>query len=158
MPRLVVPIRPSPAAPSRSEFELAVERQDQRRILGDAEIVAGDADPKLLHLGDLLGQGPGVDHHAVADDRELALSHHARGEQRELVGDAVDHERMAGIVAALEAHDDIGALGQPIDDLALAFVAPLRADDHDIGHVKSPSIRGQERRNGPAFRRSRVSL
>ena len=45
---------------------------------------------------------------------------------------------MAGIMAALEAHHDIGALGQPIDDLALAFVAPLGADDHDIGHGLSP--------------------
>jgi len=43
---------------------------------------------------------------------------------------------MAGIMAALEAHHDIGALRQPIDDLALAFVTPLGADDHDIGHVK----------------------
>ena len=25
-------------------------------------------------------------------------------------------------------------LGQPVDDLAFAFVAPLGADDHDIGH------------------------
>ena len=41
-------------------------------------------------------------------------------------------------MAALEAHHDIGALGQPIDDLALAFVAPLGADDHDIGHGLSP--------------------
>src|SRR5262245_56794359 len=130
---------PDPPVSGRTlaqRIELAVERQDQRCILGDAEIVAGDADPELLHLGDLLGQSPGVDHHAIADDRELALAHHARGQERELVGHPVDHERMAGIVAALEAHHDIGALGQPIDDLALAFVAPLRADDHDIGHVK----------------------
>src|SRR5262245_1842569 len=130
---------PNPSVSGRTlaqRIELAVEREDQRRILGDSEIITGDADPELLHLGDLFGQSPGVDHHAVADDRELALAHHARGKQRELVGDAIDYERMTGIVAALEAHDDIGALGQPIDDLALAFVAPLRADDHDIGHVK----------------------
>ena len=114
--------------------ELAVERQDQRRVLGDAQIVARDADAELLDLGDLLGQRPRVDHHAIADHRQLALAHHARGEQRELVGGAVDHERVAGIMTALEAHHDIGALGQPIDDLALAFVAPLGADDHDIGH------------------------
>ena len=41
---------------------------------------------------------------------------------------------MAGIVAALEAHDDIGLLRQPVDDLALPFVAPLGADDDNIGH------------------------
>ena len=113
--------------------ELAVERQDQRRVLGDAEIVAARSRrPELADLVDLLGERPRIDHHAVADHRELALAHDARRQQRQLVGDAVDHERMAGIVAALEAHDDIGALGEPIDDLALAFVAPLGADDHDI--------------------------
>ena len=41
---------------------------------------------------------------------------------------------MAGIVAALEAHDDVGPLRQPVDDLALAFVAPLGADDDHIRH------------------------
>src|SRR2546430_14641847 len=41
---------------------------------------------------------------------------------------------MAGIVAALEAHDDVGLLRQPVNDLALPFVAPLGADDDNIGH------------------------
>src|SRR5712691_5045971 len=41
---------------------------------------------------------------------------------------------MAGIVTALEAHDDVGLLRQPVDDLALPFVAPLGADDDNIGH------------------------
>src|SRR4030088_3498816 len=43
---------------------------------------------------------------------------------------------MAGIMAALEAHDDVGLLRQPVDDLALPFVAPLGADDDDIGHSR----------------------
>ena len=37
-------------------------------------------------------------------------------------------------MAALKADHDIGLLGQPIDDLALAFVAPLGADHDNIGH------------------------
>src|SRR5436190_19029721 len=41
---------------------------------------------------------------------------------------------MAGIMAALEAHDDIRLLRQPVDDLALPLVAPLGADDDNIGH------------------------
>ena len=56
-------------------------------------------------------------------------------QQAQLVADAVDDERVAGIVAALEAHDDVGALRQPVDDLALAFVAPLRSDDDHIRHL-----------------------
>ena len=42
--------------------------------------------------------------------RQLARPHDAGGQQRQLVGGAVDDQRVAGIVAALEAHDDVGAL------------------------------------------------
>ncbi len=65
---------------------------------------------------------------------ESLPAHDARGQQRQLVDDTADDQRMAGIVAALEAHDHVGALAEPIDDLALALVAPLRADYRDISH------------------------
>ena len=64
-----------------------------------------------------------------------------RGQQRQLVFDISDNEGVAGVVTALEAYHDIGALRQPIDDLTLAFVAPLGADDGDIAHSASPSVR-----------------
>jgi hypothetical protein len=35
---------------------------------------------------------------------------------------------------ALEADHDVGLFRQPVDDLALAFVAPLGPDYHDIRH------------------------
>src|SRR5215471_4118311 len=44
---------------------------------------------------------------------------------------------MAGIVAALKAHNDVGLLRQPIDDLALPFVAPLGADNDNVGHSRT---------------------
>src|SRR3954464_15678003 len=47
---------------------------------------------------------------------------------------AGDDEGVARIVAALEADDDIGALGEHVDDLPLPLIAPLGADDHDIRH------------------------
>jgi hypothetical protein len=47
---------------------------------------------------------------------------------------------MAGIVAALEADNDVSLLGQPIDNLAFALVAPLGADHDNICHEElSPS-------------------
>ena len=92
------------------------------------------ATPSACSAVDFLDQRPGIDHHAIADDGELAGPHDARGQQRQFVGHAVDDERVAGIVAALEAHHDIGARRQPVDDLAFAFVAPLGADHRNIGH------------------------
>jgi hypothetical protein len=130
--------------------ELTVQRKDQSRIIGNAEVVAADGDAEFLDLGDLVGERPGIDHDAVADDRELALAHHAGGKQREFIGGAVDHQRMAGIVAALKAHHDIGALRQPVDDLALALIAPLGADDHDVGQIRLPSTSLRKKPNGPA--------
>ena len=41
---------------------------------------------------------------------------------------------MSSIVPALKADDGIGALGQPVDNLAFAFVAPLSADHGYIRH------------------------
>src|SRR5581483_4576683 len=60
-------------------------------------------------------------------------------------------QRMAGVVAALEAHHDVGAAGEPIDDLALALVTPLGADHGHVGHayasrVAMPRLSGSARR------------
>ena len=65
-------------------------------------------------------------------------------QQRQLVSGLADDERMTGIVAALEAHHDIGAMAEPVDDLAFAFVAPLGADHHDCGHLDTnPHLPGE---------------
>ena len=53
----------------------------------------------------------------------------------QLVDLAADDERVARVVPALEAGDHVGAFGQPIDDLALAFVAPLGAHDDHVCHA-----------------------
>src|SRR3546814_2013332 len=42
-----------------------------------------------------------------------------------------------GVVPALKTHDAIGALGQPIDDLAFALIAPLGADNCYVSQVLS---------------------
>jgi hypothetical protein len=45
---------------------------------------------------------------------------------------------MARIMATLKACDDICPLGQPVHDLAFAFIAPLGADNYNVGHKGSP--------------------
>jgi uncharacterized surface protein with fasciclin (FAS1) repeats len=111
-----------------------VQRQDQRGILGDAEILRRDMHALRLEAADLGHQRMRIDDDAIANDAQLAGAHDAGGEQAQLVGNAVNDERVAGIVTALEAHDDVGALGEPVDNLALALVAPLRSDDDYIRH------------------------
>ena len=53
----------------------------------------------------------------------------------DLVRLLADDDRVPGVRAALVAADEVGVLGEQVDDLALALVAPLRADDHGRRHV-----------------------
>ena len=117
--------------------QFPMQRQDKRGVFGDFQAIRCHFHALAAEFFELGDEGMGVEDDAVADDRQLAFAHDAGRQQRQLVDLAVDDQRMAGIVAALEAHDHIGALRQPVDDLALAFVAPLRADDHHIGHISS---------------------
>ena len=52
-----------------------------------------------------------------------------------------DDDRVAGVVAAVELDDVVDAAAEEVGRLALAFVAPLGADDHDRGHVEDPFAR-----------------
>jgi hypothetical protein len=88
--------------------ELAMQRQDQRDVLGDAQVVGADGDALPLQPIHFIQKGGGIEHHAIADHGELGRTQHAGRQQGKLVGLAVDDQRMAGIVAALEAHDDVG--------------------------------------------------
>jgi hypothetical protein len=66
----------------------------------------------------------------------------ARGHQMQFVGLAVTNDRVAGVVAALEADDRVCSFGEQIGDLAFAFVTPLGTDNHDSWHFFS-SVRGR---------------
>ena len=102
----------------------------------------GLTDDQLLDLGH---QMPGIDHHAVADDRQLATAHDARRQERQLVDRVADDQRMARIVPALEPRDHVGPFGQPVDQLALALIAPLGTHHDDVGHAHFPESSSKPR-------------
>ena len=108
MPRPVVPILPLPAAasrqPSRSRWTGRISGQLSATPKFSGVIV--DALP--FEPLDLRLERPGIEHHAVADQGQRA-GDDARREQDELVGGVADHQRVAGVVPALEAHDHVGA-------------------------------------------------
>ncbi len=112
-----------------------MRRQDQGGVIGEFQILRRDVEPLPAHRLDFVEERPGVDDDAIADDRQFAGAHDPRGQQAQLVFDIADDQGMPGIGAALKADDDIGPLGQPVDDLALALVAPLGADHRDIAHI-----------------------
>ena len=120
--------------------QLAVERHDEGGVFRDHQVVGIDLDALFADRRHFLDQMPGVQHDAVADHRKLAAAHDARGQRVQLVDLAANDERVAGIVAALKAGDHVGPFTEPVDDLALAFVAPLGADNHHVGHSHSPQV------------------
>ena len=146
MPRRVVPIWSRPSASSESASMIRCHGMirwalpEMRRPL-DVD-AAGDQPVELLdqHLG--------IDHAAVAEQAERARVEDAARDEPQLVGLVADHERVAGVVPALVAGDDVGALGEEVDDLALALVAPLRPDDDRERHRATPAAR----RRGPGCR------
>ena len=93
------------------QIEVAVERQDEGRVVCDAQVIGRDIDALGADGLDLVQQRPRIKHNAISDDRKLARAHHARRQKAHLVGDTVDDKGMAGVVAALKAHHHIGAIG-----------------------------------------------
>ncbi len=107
-----------------------VVRHDDRRGRADLQ-AAAHFDAVGFEFADLLLQRAWVQHHAVADQAQRIGTQDAGGNQVEHGLLAADHQRVAGVVAALEADDGADILRQQIDDLALAFIAPLGAQHYD---------------------------
>ncbi len=114
-----------------------VVRHDQVRIGRDQQPVPPDA--ALDQAVDLLEQDLRVDHDPVADHRGRVLRQGPRREQVQRVAFVADDHGVPGVVAALIADDVVNPVAEQVGGLALAFIAPLRADDHDGGHVTGPS-------------------
>src|SRR5690606_4742842 len=73
----------------------------------------------------------GVQDHAIADQAQRIRAQDAGRDQVQHGLLAVDHQGVAGVVAALEAHDRADVLRQQVDDLALALIAPLGTQHDD---------------------------
>ncbi len=137
----LVLVRRTDAAPGgadgvRSARSLACAIQLHMR--GQNQRTVGRDPQPLEHRDALADQRRALDeqcierqHDAVADETAHLLAQDARGNQGKYGLAAADDESVAGVVSALKARDGGDALGQQIDDLALALIAPLRADDDD---------------------------
>ena len=108
-----------------------MERQDQRARFADEQPRA-HLDTDLLEPLDLAYQVGRIDNDAVADVARHTVAHDARRDQLQCRLHALDHQRVPGVVAALEAHHRLSMVGQPVDDLAFAFVAPLGAYNNHV--------------------------
>ncbi len=138
MPRLVVPIAPVGAAPragaSTSGWYGRIRRARGRRRTSRPS----SCSPAPRARRSRATSTPGSTDHAL---RHHAARVRAEDAARDEPHDELlvaDDQRVAGVGAAGVAHHQVGALGVDVDDLALALVAPLCADDHDRGHSEAP--------------------
>jgi hypothetical protein len=134
--------------PRRTDLELAelgLAGVVEQQVVGHDQVrVRRDAQPARVHaaVAQLLELGRDhlrVDHHSVADQAELAGVEDPGRHEVELVDLVSAHDRVAGVVAALEADHHVGRLGKQVRDLALPLVAPLGADNHQARHFASES-------------------
>src|SRR5256885_14284313 len=123
-------------------FELVEEgvvAHDHVGALADDEVLGLDA--ALSELGDLFEEDDRVDDDAVADDAGAVGIENAARDELEFELAVLGDDGVARVVAALGADDHVGLGGEVVDDLALALVAPLAADqDDDQGALFSPGL------------------
>ncbi len=129
--------------------EFAVQRQDQRDVLGDEQQSGVTATPCAAILAISSRRWCGSSTTPLPMTESLPGRTMPEGSSASLKTVAVDDQRVAGIVAALEAHHDVGLVRQPVDDLALALVAPLGADHHHVRHRSRLIQTKKPRRRAP---------
>ena len=106
------------------ELDHAVIGQDDLGAVGDVELTV-HVDAEVAELGDFLEEGDGVEDDSVADDASAVGAEDAAGDELQDKLLAVDDHGVAGVVAAGVAGDDVELFAEDVDDLALAFIAPL---------------------------------
>ena len=117
-------------------LEAAVVRQDEVGPVGEDEVRA-DLDTEPSQLVRLALERDRVHHHSVADHAQDPLVEDPGGDEVEdELPPAHDHG-VARVVPAVVAGHHLDPRGQQVDDLPLAFVAPLGAGDHDVRHAYS---------------------
>ena len=91
-----------------------------------------DVVAELAELVDLGEQRLRIDDDAVADGARDVRVENSRRQQPQNDLRRVDIHRVTGVVPALIARDDGKVRRQQIDDLAFAFISPLRTEYSDV--------------------------
>src|SRR5277367_3883045 len=104
------------------------------RPIADPKLIR-NIDPGRIQLLDFLEQRQRIDHQAIPNYSCLSRAQNPARYQTQHELAVPNQNRVARVMPALVTHNVVEAVGQQIDQLALAFVAPLRAEDDDIAHV-----------------------
>jgi hypothetical protein len=123
-----------------------VPRHDELRAVAHHELAR--VDPARFEAVNLLEQDLGVHRHAVTDDASLLRIKDASRHQVQLEFAAFVHDGVPRVIPGGIASNDTSLAGEEVDDPALAFVAPLPADnntDRHGGHTPGLPLSGEAR-------------
>ena len=95
----------------------------------DFQIIGGKS--VIVDILNFLDQSLGIQYHAVTDDADFILVKYARRNQVNLIFFAVDHNRMARIVASLITGHHFRRFRQEIGDFPFSFISPLRSNHYN---------------------------
>jgi len=150
-PGFVLVRRPDPATRGADLLGLLLlGRLVQHPVVGHEEVrtlahadACGQVDPSLGERVVLFEELEEVENDAVAEKAALPFVQHTG---RDLVQDELgisDVDGVPRVRPALVAGDDVGVLGEDVDDLPLPLVTPLASDDDGaaalVSHVALPS-------------------
>jgi len=116
-------------------IEHRVIRHHHVSALTDDQVLSRDA--TRLKLVELLEKRLRIDDDAVSDDAGGLRVEDAARDQVEAVLRAARDHRVTGVVSALRADDHVDGIREEVDDLALAFIAPLAADQDRDAHSRA---------------------
>ena len=102
-------------------------RHEHLRALGNQNLRRGQ--PLLLNGGQLLEEKLDIQRNARAKHVDHARRTHAAGQKMERKAAIIIDDGMTGVRTALKTNHNVGLGGQHIGDLALALVAPIRANN-----------------------------
>jgi hypothetical protein len=105
--------------------------QNQRASRAQTQTLA-HCHTRLLKTLDLLEQRFRRQHNPITDQTLHALAQNAGRNQVQNRLLAINNQCMVGIMPTLKACYRCNSLGQQVDDLAFAFVAPLRAQNNYV--------------------------
>lgn len=106
--------------------ELVVWKHEVRAIRDDKSIAKLHA--ALLEMRDLGQESFGIENHTITDHATRFGLENASGYLMQNEFFVAAHNGMSGVRTALIAYDEIGPLGEDVDNFPLPFVTPLGTD------------------------------
>src|SRR6516225_9698489 len=120
----------------RREIQFTVIRENQVRPIADVQ-ASVNINAGFGERFDFVDKSGRINDHASPDDGMPFGAQDAAGNELENETIFVNDDRVAGVVPARNPRDVIKRTGEIIDDLSLAFIAPLRAYHDDRFHAEA---------------------